>query len=867
MRRYLCFLSACLALWAPVAARAGGEDKPEPYAKWVAGLSPQQGLFTLWRKDGKVFIELRKEQLDRDYLQSAVPVNGLGGYFVLSGAYDYAPARLIRFHRADDKVSIVWPNSSFLAPAGSPAERAVQQSFAQSVVALTKIAAVDDKSGTIVIDASPFLGDVLDLEDTLKQALNPDNPSQAYHLDRDRTYFGPTKAFPKNVLIEADQTWTSDEPKVVDNVPDPRSIEFRIDYNIVEPSDSKDYMPRIADERVGFFDQPFLDFGDDRRRTRQVHYVIRWNMQPSDPTKPLSPAKHPMVFYISNNVPVQYRQAIRDGILAWNAAFERIGISDAVAVRDQPDDPNWDPDDIRYNVVRWLTESNGGGFAEAQIVADPRTGEEFHTGILFDADIMLFSNRFWRTLVDPLRFDRPSSTFARREAEYGAGMSEQAAYGAVALRMLGALADDQALQKYSYDFLKAITLHEAGHDMGLQHNFIGSEAYTAKQLQSKAFTSKYGVATSVMEYAPLNIWPKGMGQGDYWQTVLGPYDYFAIQWGYAPVPNAKSPEDEIPTNNRRASHWSDPKFAFASDEDTSWADAHAIDPRVNKFDLTNDTLGWCDVQMNLNQDLLRNIDRRFPKIGQEFEAERQAFGLVLSQYGRCALIAEHFIGGEYLSRAHRGDSGSIAPIAPLRRSEELRAWQMLDRYLFSDAAWRFSPETLRHLVYSEWAPFSNSAWAYDPPARHDVPVLDIVGRLQNAALGEMFQPLMLQRLDGLAFKSAPGATMSMADLFEWAQATVYRELRAKNLHEISVVRRNLQQSYARRLIKLVTAPAPGTPYDAQALARAKLTSLSGDLRAARASRSLDDVTRAHLDDLQARVAQALEARTLIPAKT
>lgn len=878
MRTLMIFLCAaivcCAQSLAPVPAHAAGtataaasassseSDSGLPsITKFTESAQMQRGLFTVWRKDSKVYFELAKNQLDKDFIQSAVPVNGLGGYFVEPGAFDYFAARVIRFSRNDNQIVITWPNTSFIAPSDSAAERAVQSTFTSSVVGVGKIVAEDPVTGNVVFDASPFLGDVIDLSDTLKQALQT-NPEQQYRLNPEQSAFGPSKAFPKNVLLDVRQTWETSDPSVVDNVPDPRTLQFRVDYNFIEPPDDSDYMPRLADDRVGFFDVPYLDFANNTRRTRQTRYIVRWNMQPSDPTKSISPAKHPMVFYLSNTIPEQYRPAIRDAVLAWNGAFQRIGISNAIQVLDQPNDPTWDADDIRYNVIRWLTESNGGGFAEAQIVPDPRTGEEFHTGVIVDADIMLGGSNIWRYLIDPARSHAPRS-FAEREAQYATGMQEQRAYGLVALNMMGMMTGSNASQQYNYDFLKSILLHEAGHDMGLQHNFIGSEAYTMKQLQSKAFTARYGVATSVMEYSPLNLWPKGTNQGSYWQTVLGPYDYYAIHWGYARIPGARTPQDERPTLNRWASQWSNPMYRFASDEDVSWADGHAIDPRVNQWDLSTDNLGWCEAQMKLDHGLLSAIDNRFPRYGEEYEAERQAFGSVARQYARCAVMVSHYVGGQYISRAHRGDPGSSAPLVPVSRSDEQRAWSLLDRYLFSDTAWHLSPATLNHLTYQEWGTFNNAAWAYSPPPRHDVAIVDAIGAWQLAALDHAFQPLLLQRLSDFAVTQRPGQTMSLMDLFDWAQSSVYGDLTSRNLRSISVIHRNLQQSYARMLLRLVNSPLPGTPYDAQSLARAKLVSLTGDLEAAR-KRPLDEITRAHLDELQHVVNAGLEARTIIP---
>jgi len=622
MRRFLYATLAVFVLFAAPAAAddssdGGGGGGPAPYAAFTKDAQAQHGLFTVWRKDGKVFLELAPKQLDVDFIQTAVPRNGIGGYFFFNGSTDFAPARLIRFSKVDNKIAISWPNTDFIAT-NNAAALAISQTFASSTVDVAPIVSTDDATGDIVFDASPFLGDVLDIATTLKQVLNVQDPENGYRLDSQRTYFGPTKAFPDNVLIEADQTFASDLPNVIDNVPDPRSLLIKVDYNIAQAPDNSDFMPRLADDRVGYFDNTHLEFGNDSVRSRDVRYAIRWDVQPSDPSKRPSPSKHPLVFYLSSTIPPEYRPAVRDALLAWNKAFITLGISDAIMVKDQPDpsvDPTWDPDDIRYNVVRWLTESNGGGFAEAQLVYDPRTGQEFHTGIVIDADLMQFGSILYPFEVQPNV--TAVKTFSGEEALYAQVMRREAGFGLEALQLLG-LANYQTPASFKYDYLKSIVLHESGHDWGLQHNFIGSDDYSAKQLQDKAFTSRNGVATSVMEYSPINLWPKGYHQGDYWQTALGPYDYYAIHWGYARIPGARTPQEEVPTLNRWASAWSDPRFRFASDEDVAWFNAHAIDPRVNHWDLSNDTLGWCDTRIKLATDLMNGIDKRFPRPVQSY---------------------------------------------------------------------------------------------------------------------------------------------------------------------------------------------------------------------------------------------------------
>lgn len=820
-----------VTLTARVAALADGN--PQPYATFIAGATPQHGLFTIWHKDGKVYLELTADQLDRDFVQTIVPGTGLGGWFVVWGNTDHLPTELVRFTRVGNQVAILWPNPNFVAPSGTPAARAVDASFPHSIVGLASIAAVDDKSGTVVFDASPFLGDMLDLHDVLKQFLPITDPQGDYRLDADKSYLGITKAFPRNVVIEAQQDWSTDTPTVVDTVPDARNIQMRVVYNIAEPPGDADYMPRYADDRVGIYDDVYLDFGNDAVRERQLRYLVRWNLQPSDPSKPISPAKHPMVFYLSNTIPVAYRPAIKRAVLTWNQAFERIGISDALQVRDQPDDPNWDADDIRYNVIRWVTEARSSFGADSQTLYDPRTGQEFRTGILVAADSARYPHLEWKWFVDPVR------------------------YGRVTDPMPQSFLDDS--------FLSEI-LHETGHNLGMQHNFIGSMAYTAKELQDPAFTSRYGITSTVMEYAPLNLWPKPYGQGSYFQTVLGPYDYYAMKFAYARIPGARTPDEERPTLEKWAQAWSDPKYRYGSDEDVSWGNGHAADPRIEQGDLTNDPLSWCTVQLQMDENLLHSLSAHFPEPGHAYDEERAVFGRIVGNMRGCTTTPVHYIGGQYLSRAHRGDPGADSPIVPTPRQDEQRAFSILDRYLFSDTNWKLPADLLDKLEYSEWAGYGYveypgygnlPSWAYDPPDRHYESIPAILGGMEDNAIAQLFNPLVLQRIVDNPSMATAHRTMTIDDLFAWMHSSVYSELEGRRVTSISLLRRNLQASYEHTLIGLVTAPQQGTPDDAQSLARAELARLVTDADSALKSGSLDGVTRAHLMTMRARAQAAL----------
>ena len=803
------------------------------YETWIKGAEAQHGLLTVWHKDGKVYLELAASQLDHEFIATIVPASGVGGQGVVWGNTDHLPTELLRFERAGNNVALVWPSPYFVAPHSAAAARAINASFARSIVGLAPIAAVDAKSGAVVIDAAPFLEDQLNLKAVLKANIQDQPKAEPYTLDKDRTYFGTTKAFPRNIVLEAMQSWHGENQKIADVLADPRNVQLKVVYNIAEPPDRSDYTPRYADDRVGIYDAIYENFDPDQLRTRKLRYIVRWNLQPSDPSKPLSPAKHPMVFYLSNTIPEIYRPAIRAGVLEWNLAFEKIGISGALEVRDQPNDPTWDPDDIRYNVLRWVTEYRASFGADSQTLFDPRTGEEFRTGILISADVPIGAQNDWTHVIDPVRFGRTT---------------------------------DPMPQKFLDDVWLSVIMHETGHNLGMQHNFIGSRAYTAKELQDEKFTAANGIASTVMEYAPTNVWPAADRQGEYVQTTLGPYDYYAMKWAYSRVPGAKSPEDEIPTLSKWASAWSDPKYRYASDEDVSWQNGHAADPRVEQGILTNDPIGWCAVQLEMDRGLLAHLNDRFPAVGAAYEDETQAFHTVMGGYRNCAEMPAHYIGGQYLSRAHRGDPGAEAPIVPVSFADQRRAFDLLDRYLFAANAWQIAPATLAHLSYSEWSGYGYVGFegygnlpkfSYDPPERHDVPIGDLIGKMQAAAIAQMFMPAVLSRIsDGSS--EIGGRTMHVADLFSWMHRSVFTELRGKSTAgSIDRFRRNLQQQYLETLIALYASPAAGSPADARALAHTELTALLGETARAGHAPNLDRETSAHLAFMHARIHGAL----------
>lgn len=833
------------------------------YDRFIDGSTAQPGLFTVWKHQGQVYLELSKDQLDKPYLLVPILSSGLGGGGLFAGI-DFGPI-LLQFHRNGPTIYTTEQNPYATARPGSPAARAVAISFPQSVIDAAPITAISRDNGDVVFAATVFLSDILDLTDIL----NPPGgisfgPVARYHLDTRLSYFGPTKAFPNNVDLEADLTMSSFNAGPTDTVPDSRSLFLRVHYSIVElPNDG--YKPRLADDRMGYFITAMRQYDDPETTTSFVRYIERWNIQKTDPNARVSPAKDPIVYYLSNDIPYKYRGPIRAALLTWNKAFEAIGITNAVIVRQQPNDPSWDPDDARYSVVRWVVSPNDA-FAYGPSLADPRTGEIFRADVVIDANLVRFGASEAVDVVDPTTgmSDQRRSACVLHDCDYGYGEYGQASWAALALSMeSGSTFGDPPPEKYVDGFLRSIVLHESGHDLGLRHNFAASTVYTHAQLHSATFTAKHGLTGSVMDYTPVNLSPHGQPQGQYFQTMLGPWDYLNIKYGYEPL-SGRSPADDRAALSALASHTGEPDLIYGTDEDDEWFDGFASDPRVETFDLSSDPLAYATDEFTIDRRLLATMPARLPLKGRSYEDVRRGFIIALSNTFSAAYLATHYIGGEYFSRAHRGDPGDHVPFTPVQRSVEQRAFSLLATNVFDDDALRFSPDLLNRLGDSRF-----NHWESDPNAglRLDFPVEEYVEANQIFLLYQMWQPTVLERLDSLDARSpTPGATMRLSDLFDWCDSAIWADLSRRGVTTVPEVHRVLQLRYEDLLVHIMLRPDPGTPLDASGLARHHLAWLQAQLDGALARGGYDEATTSNFEQARAIVSRALSASMIVPAQ-
>lgn len=858
------------------------ETPPEkPFADVVKDAKIIKGMFTFYQTEEKVLLEIQPDQFDKMYMLSLTCESGLGeGGFYAAEMCGETP---VVFHKQSKNVQLIAKNTSFLAQDNSPMQRAVSRSFSDSILGSAKLESLPhpERKSVLIDLGGILLTDLPMMSYGLEQSFRI-----PYHFDPKNSYVGMLKAFERNAEVETVAHYATEHPPLPPllppgapappmpppprNLPDVRSLQVHFRYSVSELP-PPGYRPRLADDRVGHFFTQVQDYSTDTNFESSRRLIHRWRLEKQDRAAPLSRPKQPIVFWLENTVPVEYRDAIREGVLLWNKAFERIGFQDAIEVKQQPDNADWDPADVRYSTLRWFAGYPDPGFAQGPSAVNPLTGEIYDADIRFDAGMTRFfrreANEFvnpvgmpWLDLIQPRRpFLAPWHNGSAEFCDIVQGAVLDAEFSFDLLVSRGMDPQGPEAQKFIHDYLVEIAAHEVGHTLGLRHNFRASTIHTLEQADDAALTEREGLTGSVMDYIPTNIAPRGAKQGQYHQTTLGPYDYWAIEYAYKPIA-ASSPEGELPELRKIASRASEPALAYDTDEDAGIGGGpFDMDPLVNRFDFGTDPLKFYARRVKLAGEVWSNMEKTLEKPGEGYQVLRRSFNSAFGQAGYSLFLTSKYIGGVYHYRDHVDDPGNRLPFEPVPAAKQREALELLRANLFSPSSFQFSPQLLNKLANPRFSDFRNFLAMR---TRFDVPIHDMVVSLQTQVLDRLYHPIVLSRiLDSEVKTSSPENAFSLGLLFTDIQDSVWAETKAPGATlNISSYRRSLQRVHLRKLIAMVLHET-AVPEDAQTLARQNLVSLRGQLQGFLAKPTLKMTleTRAHLSESVARMDEALKA--------
>lgn len=808
------------------------------------------GLFTLHEgeESGKIYLEIKPEQLNKNYLATVTLESGIGE----SGIYSGLPLNdfLFYFRRVNQNLHFVVRNVKFRTEPSEPEQRSLARSFSDSVLFSLPIEKINPDSKSILIDLDHLLmQDFPGLTPLLKYSLDAD-----YRLDNSKSYFGEIHSFPENLEIDAIYGFSSLVPANLITLPDSRALSLKVHYSFSLLKENNNYIPRLADDRVGYFITAFQNFADQNAPELFVRYINRWHLEPSNPDAPLSPPKQPIVFWIENAVPLSYRDAIREGVLMWNKAFEKAGFENAIEVRQMPDDADWQPADVRYNTIRWFN-SVDAGFARGPVRVNPFTGEILDADIIVDANMVRSIQHEYRAMMEihaqtnqchnSISAKHLQNLLADSEICYGIESTEQVAMGALALSLLqNTTPNSEVMQKYVHQYLRSLIAHEVGHTLGLRHNFHGSSMLAPEDLNNLQITHTKGLVSSVMDYLPVNIAPQGVQQGDYFPEIIGPYDEWAIMYGYKPNPNLEIEKSFL---EQIALASPQPELFYATDEDI-WD----INPLANLWDLSSNVLLYSQWQMDNARVMWQKLDQHYLAPGESYSHLRDLFNKILKHYFRNANLIVQYIGGQSFQRLHVSDDPSWA-FVPVTLEEQRQALTKLQEYVFAEDAFDFSPQLLNQLAPSRWQHWGN----YIPHNRLDYPIHERIIRFQSEMLHSLLDSDRLNRLRDIEFKSQPGQALSMPELFDTLQQSIWTEVITPETPQlISSLRRSLQQEHLDVLLEIIKHPTDKTN-DSQTLAWYELHQLQTaiDLRLQKCREQLDTYTIAHLEYTSDRISK------------
>lgn len=835
---------AALSLWSPAAAAVAATVAVFSTAREAGYLrffdrkgSAEKGAETLLRisdGEGARRVGIAPGQFGRLRLLTAALERGLGEKMLHAGLAAETQ-RLVYLRRDGDFVELVARGHAMRASVGAPLSRALREAAGDSTIARARILSENPVTGEVETSLDElFLGDVFGTRAQVESAY-----AGAYELDEDESSVVRAKAYPRNLELSVRQVYTRNpdqEPGGATRLPDDGRIalSLRVSFDALpQPG----YRPRRADPRVGYFATTYEDWSDDRRARLETSLIQRWRLEKEDPNAAVSRVKNPIVYWIDPSVPPEYRAAVAAGVLGWNRAFEKAGLLGAVEVRQAPNDGSFDPDDARFNVIRWYLDKDAG-YAIGQVRVDPLTGEIYGATVAISALHV-------RSALGASFHDVGGDT--ERAAHVCAGGCGRASAAAGPAQMTadivearGGLSPEDS-ERFLQDYITDLTLHEVGHTLGLRHNFL------AKTWKNEEELSRPGpVAASVMDYLPPNVAAPGHAQGPFWNPQIGPYDEWAIAYGYTDFGASAAAEEA--GLRKLADRSGEAGLDYATDEDLV-----DLDPDTRPWHIGRDALAFARGRFETSRELWSWLETQRPAPGEDHSALYRKF--VRAWRGdleAARLTADVVAGMSYRRRAGPGEP----PFSAIPGARKRAALALLDAQVFSDAPFSASTELKRRLdagrggtVDDQWPELSYVS--YD----------EMILALRDAALSRLLDPATLQLVEDSA-RLAPrgGKPLTARELLDAVARSVWKETAGSTRgrrRTISASRRMLQEVYLNRMIALAYPRADEETPLISALARGRLEALTGRLKAT-LKLSWDRDSREHLRQSLAKLSRAAE---------
>lgn len=603
---------------APAAQPPKPAAKPSTLRKYedviTAEAKTQKGMFTVQKIDDKVYWEIPANLLGRDilvYIEFASSPQTL--------AYQGATTcvEMVRLTRRGNKIYVQKPNMEQRAVPGSGLEEAVALSTPTTYAMTWNIETENPTTKDAVVDVTGlFTSNNSELSFTGGLPIG---------VDPQRSWIERVAAFPENIETHSQMTLVM--PRMGGGGSS-STINVHYSWNLLP---EKPMVGRYRDDRVGFFSSAFDQYGDKKERVVTRDLIGRFRLEKKDPKADISEPVKPIVFYLAREVPNKWRPYLKRAVESWNVAFEQAGFRNAIRCEDAPSkekDPNWDAEDVRYSVIRWVASPIQNAMGPS--TQDPRSGETLSAHIIVWNEVVKLAQNWYFVQASP------SDPSARKLP----------------------FSDDKLGQLIEY-----VAVHEVGHTLGLEHNFKASSNYTVQQLRSPEFTNKFGLSPSIMDYSRFNYVAQP-GDGARLISKIGEYDKFAIEWGYKPFIGVNKPEDEVQQLDQIAARQvANPALRFGNY-------MNPADPTEETEDIGSDPVAATTLGIQNIRRVAKSVVAASTTYGENYEILADTYNDLIFQALLEHLHVTKLVGGVVASNLHAGRGEATFKVVPQAKQQE-----------------------------------------------------------------------------------------------------------------------------------------------------------------------------------------------------
>lgn len=833
---------------APPAAADSAKKKPAGgITDKVKSSKKIGGLFTVYQDTttGSVQLFIKKDQLGKEYIYQSFSISGPNALFLNQSMH--RATFVFKVEKSFDKLEFSRVNTSFWYDPSNAVSKTANVDRPEAVFYAEKVSA-EDSSGYLVNADALFISEKLD---PVKPVIAP-GPGAAFifnlgSLNPAKSKYNQIRSFPNNTDVVVDMAYDNPSPLAGGgpDITDARYVRVRMQHSLIEMP-KNDFRPRRDDPRVGYFMQQVTD----QTSITPVPYkdmINRWSLVKKDPSAALSEPVEPIVFWIENTTPLEYRQTIMEAGLKWNEAFEKAGFKNAVQMKIMPDNADWDPADIRYNVIRWVASAQPTYGAIGPSFVNPKTGQIIGADITVEWYSGSATPNLDELLAPTAHTETPQMYFPGMDNNHqynyctlAQELKSQFTAGLTVLDIAGG--DSKEISQMHKEFLIYLIMHEMGHTLGLNHNMKASQMLSPAEVNNKELTTKLGLIGSVMDYPAINVTGDRSKQGEYYTTKAGPYDLWAIEYGYKPF----SPQEEKDGLNAILSRSSDPKLAFGNDGDDMRSPGKAIDPRVNINDMSNDPIAYAEERFKLVNSLMGKLVKKYSKQGQTYAELRSRYGTLNGQRSGMIGSVSRFIGGVYIDRSFPEQNSPNKPYTPVPLATQKKAMEVLNKYVFAPNVYDADAQVFPYLQLQRRG-FNQGANGED---------LKLTAALlshQTGALAHILHPTTLQRITNTRLY---GNQYSAADVMSDLTKGIFDADKATN---VNVYRQYLQTAFVKGVAAMIQTEGTGTLYDDVAKAAA-LNTLKKIKTLLATAVSTNEETKAHRANLVFLINNALEAK-------